>query len=863
ILNGDQVGNLTFSPDGEWVMFINRIVDTKENKRLGQVFLQQWNRQAKPVRITDEKFSAVKALFSPDGKQVAVLGKSSDQKTLRLYLKQMPAGALMPLITRDDGIEDFAWLDSSRLIVQAEDKTLVNDIRKENKDDAFAFEDSSDYTFNHLYRVDIGTRQWEIVEGSFRGKIEEFAVSPVGDYILLRLHTSPRQGNDLRVWPEYWQIDLRNHTSRRVFETPYFLPEHFQWSPDGQTCYFVEDSTNFEAKLGRGVVRLFAYRPSDGSCRNVGLDWDHGVGSNYYTPFSVSKRGVLTTLAHGVINRALQIEGDRKSRLKGEIADHLEQYTLSKDGRWIFYLTSTAQSLPRLQVGEIRNGEIKPLKTILELHSHLKDKFIAKREIIRWNSEQNRSIEGILYYPKDYQSGKRYPLLINIHGGPYGVDMDYFELGWGYYPHYLAERGNLVLFVNYSGSSNYGLEFAESIYGKYYELEIPDIWSGVSELERRGMLDTSRIGTMGWSNGSILSIGLCLEKGEAVKVACCGAGDVNWTSDYGNCRFGVSFDQLYFGGAPWDHTEHYIAKSPLFRMQKVVTPTIIFFGTEDSNVPPEQGYEHYRAMQQIGKAPVRMVLFPGEPHGFMQYSHQKRKVEEELAWLNRYFWRRPTEKKEIPEWVAAASPLYQILKKNKVLKKVGSEYGIRHEQVLIPQMAELDSGRIANCEVTVAQWNAFCQVTAQYQPLTAPSPNWPAYSITATMAMDYCAWLSRVTGQSYTLPPADRFRKLLSHVSPDTENTLAYWLKGQAGIQEIEPMASLLDSLELIREVACFTGSSDDCYDLNGNVSEWVLDAHDQPILMGHSALSSGNPDRPKETSSNPRYRGFRVFCRN
>ncbi|MBP7462650.1 MAG: PD40 domain-containing protein, partial [Candidatus Delongbacteria bacterium] len=79
ILNGDQMGNLTFSPDGEWVMYINRAVDVKENKRLGQVFLQQWNRQAKPVRLTDEKFSAIKALFSPDGKQVAVLGKSSDQ----------------------------------------------------------------------------------------------------------------------------------------------------------------------------------------------------------------------------------------------------------------------------------------------------------------------------------------------------------------------------------------------------------------------------------------------------------------------------------------------------------------------------------------------------------------------------------------------------------------------------------------------------------------------------------------------------------------------------------------------------------------------------------------------------------------
>src|SRR4030042_4207740 len=95
-----------------------------------------------------------------------------------------------------------------------------------------------------------------------------------------------------------------------------------------------------------------------------------------------------------------------------------------------------------------------------------------------------------------------------IHGGPTGVDMDAFSESWGAYPNLMAQRGAFVLEPNYHGSGGYGQKFAESIKGKYYEVGLPDILAGVDELIKKGWVDGDKLGTLGWSNGGILTIGL-------------------------------------------------------------------------------------------------------------------------------------------------------------------------------------------------------------------------------------------------------------------------------------------------------------------------------------------------------------------
>ncbi len=135
---------------------------------------------------------------------------------------------------------------------------------------------------------------------------------------------------------------------------------------------------------------------------------------------------------------------------------------------------------------------------------------------------------------------------------------------------------------------------------------------------------------MGWSNGSILSIAVSIANPDRYKVVSAGAGDVEFISDWANVDFGHAFDTYYFGKSPLEDPALYVRMSPLFKMDRVKAPTIIFFGTEDRNVPTSQGWTHYRALYHLGKVPVKFLLFPGEAHGPRQYAHQLRKVEEEM-----------------------------------------------------------------------------------------------------------------------------------------------------------------------------------------------------------------------------------------
>ena len=170
-----------------------------------------------------------------------------------------------------------------------------------------------------------------------------------------------------------------------------------------------------------------------------------------------------------------------------------------------------------------------------------------------------------------------------------------------------------------------------------------------------------------------------------------GAGDINWTSDYGTCRFGVTFDQSYFGGAPWDDTngkhynEWYIDNSPIFEIEKIKTPTIIFHGSEDRAVPRDQGWEYYRGLQQVGQAPVKFLWFPGQPHGLQKITHQLRKMKEEIAWIDQYLFEDTKPKNEA---FKKDSPLASLLSMQKNMSDDGL-IGTTFDGVMIPPTASL------------------------------------------------------------------------------------------------------------------------------------------------------------------------------
>ncbi len=476
-------------------------------------------------------------------------------------------------------------------------------------------------------------------------------------------------------------------------------------------------------------------------------------------------------------------------------------------------------------------------------------------EIVHWVGARDEEVEGLLYYPLDYVEGQRYPLILLIHGGPASADRDSWSMSYTRSMVLLNQKGAFVLRANYHGSSSYGLDWVESICcGNYYSLEIPDLENGVDYLIERGLVDPDKLGTMGWSNGAILSIELTT-RNPRYKAASAGAGGVEWISDWANVDFGQAFDDYYFGAVPYEDPQRYIDLSPFFRMNDVQTPTIIYFGTEDRNVPTDQGWSHFRALQQIGQVPVKFILFPGEAHGIRKLAHQRRKLEEDLAWFDRYlFGTYEPENEAFKE----GSPLAEALKRTGIARADG-RYGEVVDGVLMPEVVDYKGVEIGRFEVTRAQYAEF-DGSYTVEPGTE---NFPANGIEFEQALAYTRWLAETTGEPYRLGGADEMKSIYSSAR-GAENTLDYWAGYRPNPEDAARLgvkiAELPGTAPLLEAVGSFRGLGEDdlVFDLGGNVAEWALADDGTGALMGGSAdLSSDAKSSGVEAAE--AYRGFRI----
>jgi len=391
-------------------------------------------------------------------------------------------------------------------------------------------------------------------------------------------------------------------------------------------------------------------------------------------------------------------------------------------------------------------------------------------------------------------------------------------------------------------------------------------------------VDAERVATMGWSNGSILSTSLLVTYPSRYKVASVGAGDVEWLSDWGNVDFGQSFDAYYFGKSPFEDPQLYVNKSPFFKMDKVQAPVLIFHGTADRNVPPAQSWSYFRALQHFDKT-VKYVVFPGEPHGPRKLTHQLRKVEEEAAWFDKYFFK--TAKPE-DEAMKRDSPLAAAVRAKNVAHlagNYGTEFKSKTKSLLVPEVVRRGELQIGRFEVTVGQFlgfarekieyttkkpNAYRMVEGVWPPTSGVSEfNLPARGVSVADAEGYAKWLSNQTGETWRLPYEDEVKDL--YENREAENTLDYWAGYAPNPEDTAKLREKAKALEgtapLLKEVGSFTGKGKDdeepIYDLGGNVAEWVLTRDGKGKVVGGSA------DCPADPKANctpaPEYIGFRV----
>ena len=300
----------------------------------------------------------------------------------------------------------------------------------------------------------------------------------------------------------------------------------------------------------------------------------------------------------------------------------------------IVYAEESFHHSNSLRLFDVANGRNRHIASP-DLPSNWPAERLPEVELRTWQAQDGLEIAGIVIYPLDYHPGQRYPLIVEVHGGPMGV-FNRRYLGWpGRYCDTLsfAENGFVILRVNPRGSSGYGKAFRFANYGDWGQGDFGDIMSGVEELMTAGIVDPELMGMMGWSYGGYMT-SWAITQTDRFKAVCVGAGVTNLMSFTGTSDI-PGFIPDFFASEFWHDLEPFQRHSPLFNIKGVTAPTLIQHGSIDERVPLGQGMELYNALKRQ-QVPVEMVLYPRQHHAIAEPRLRIDMRSRPLAWFRRW-----------------------------------------------------------------------------------------------------------------------------------------------------------------------------------------------------------------------------------
>jgi dipeptidyl aminopeptidase/acylaminoacyl peptidase len=306
-------------------------------------------------------------------------------------------------------------------------------------------------------------------------------------------------------------------------------------------------------------------------------------------------------------------------------------FTASTDGSRLAVLAATATEPGEVFLVQPGSGTPERLTSLnAKLFAELD---ITPPEEIEYASFDGLKIHAWVQKPPGFRPGTRYPLILNIHGGPHSAYGHTFSHEF----HMMAARGYVVLYPNPRGSSSYGTEFGNIIQYRYPGDDYKDLMAGVDELERRGIADPKRLGVTGGSGGGLLT-NWTITQTDRFAAAVSQRSIADWSAWWYTADFTL-FQPRWFRSAPFRDPQEYAARSPLTFVEKVKTPLMLIEGESDFRTPPAAGGEAmFRALKLL-KKPVVMVRFPGEPHELSRSGkpwHRVERLEHIVNWFDKY-----------------------------------------------------------------------------------------------------------------------------------------------------------------------------------------------------------------------------------
>jgi len=645
LMSAEWSGDWNISPDCRWAVWVKTVPDQDKGEYVGNLFLSSLTDDAQ-VQLTRGNEDCNSPKWSPDGKMIAFLSsrpnpkaKADDKGKTQVWLMNPFGGEPWPLTSGDRSIDDFEWSGPDEVIYSAkEEPSDYEKANKDKKDATQVVEDDEHEPPVRLFKINVNSTNATVLTTNV-DRIQVFCLSPDKTEVVTLHSRSLRDLYDRSVRPVIFITNLKTGERKQIFgEAQYYLRWPVCWQRDSRGFFAVNARTSNPKYDYPAVLELYHFDLTSGAIEKIDLDWERGLES---ADVQATADGFVALLADGAQPKLARFSqtGDqwRRDWVTGTDATNVWGFKIGKDNKTFLYDRTTLSRPDQWCRATLDQAKIESPVQLTSLNPGFEKKQTARCEVVHWKGALDETVEGLLYYPFDYKPGKKYPLVVDIHGGPAWL----FEERWWGYPIYnnnlLNCRGAFVFRPNYHGSSGYGLEWAESNIGRLGDLEVEDINKGVDYLIARGLADPERLAVMGWSNGGALTAAITVATNRFKAAVACD-GPIESINYWAQSDIGAWFCGSYFGKTPLDDPATLMRQSPFYQMSRVTTPTLIIFGAEDNRVPVAQGWMHYRALQQTGKTSVRFIIFPGEGHGPSKLVYLERALDEELGWFNKYLF---------------------------------------------------------------------------------------------------------------------------------------------------------------------------------------------------------------------------------
>ncbi|HYF32361.1 MAG TPA: S9 family peptidase [Chitinophagaceae bacterium] len=627
-----QLKNITavrVSPNGQKVLYTVReaIMTDDRSEYVNQVFVSNVD-GSNVIQLTCGDKNSANPKWSPDGNWIAYTSNRDTKNNL--YILPINGGEAERITDVKTGVGNFEWSPDGNAIAYtiSDAPSDAEEKNKKAKNDWYYFDEGykqSRLAITWLHEKDnAGKRKLTNLTKENRNVIA-FDWSPDSKWIVYS-HGKTPLAND-GVYSDISMIEVNTGKVKPVATTnageasPLF-------SPDGKWIAYLcsEDPVVWAGKnfinlvpAEGGPVKKLASTPNDLTSL---IAWSADgksvyVGENNKTLYSIYQ---------------LSTDGKEIKEWNKGSNDLMGMPSLNDQGtHWGFLLQNPA--MPGEAYVSIA-ASYAPVK-VTNIYADIVSRPIPKSEVIRWKSFDGKEIEGILTYPLNYEAGKKYPLILNVHGGPAGVfTQTFIAANQGTYPiAAFAEKGIFVLRPNPRGSTGYGVAFRLANQRDWGGGDYKDLMAGVDHVIKAGYADPERLGVMGWSYGGFMSSWI-VGHTDRFKAASIGAPVVNLISQDGTsdiAEFLHSYNKKYF----WEDFDTYTLQSPLRYVGNVKTPVMLQHGEADERVPLSQSKEFYLALKRRG-VPAKLLVLPRQPHGPNEPKMAMKVMQTNIEWFEQH-----------------------------------------------------------------------------------------------------------------------------------------------------------------------------------------------------------------------------------